>query len=117
MDVFAVMLAGALTRSADPVIAESVSAVCVGDSRHPVPQSLRISLTATNVVRSLEKYATCRDSLITAKKLAKSHRLKARGFRCTATRTDPEGFTDRYVCDLQTAKRTLVRLEFDLILD
>ena len=101
--------------SKDPVVAESITAVCVGDSRHPVPQSLRIELAASAVRMSTERLATCGSALIAVRKLAKT-REAPKGYSCTATGPGPEDFTEHDVCTLKR-RGTTVHLRFDLILD
>lgn len=100
---------------ADPVVAESVAAVCTGSSRFPVPQSLRIDLTASAVRASTERLASCSSALAAVRKLART-RHKPKGYRCLASGPGPEDFTEHDVCTL-TRAGTTVRLRFDLILD
>jgi hypothetical protein len=99
----------------DPVVAEYVTAVCIGSSRHPVPQSVRIDLTASAVRTSTEDLATCSSALRTVRKVAKNRRAP-KGYECTATPPGPEDFTEQDVCTL-TRAGTKVRLQFALILD
>lgn len=99
----------------DPVVARTVTAICVGSSRNPVPQDLLIELSAVAVRTSTQDLATCTSALKAVRRLGGYNR-PTKGYQCVAEPLEPEQFVEHNVCVLNRSGTT-VRLRFDLILD